>query len=264
VNVTPFRLIKNRTLEQLSAQAHIVLARWSKNWGSSANYKVLCEPAAQTYTHLIGSAHWHERQLLAGASFWTNSNGAMLDAIGSALFPQKDSHVFNNENLSSDIASSVVCDAYEDLIATLIYDVTGESPNPRLATDATCVPKQLFQNGAGSVLFTLNFAKNTMYLLVPHQVLRLEFLSDLDRPSQQYAGTSSLQVALSNTPVKLSVEVGYAELSVGDMETLTIGDVIALTAPVTNEMRVIGPNKTLVCHAQLGVQDGQIVIEVTT
>jgi flagellar motor switch/type III secretory pathway protein FliN len=266
VNVTPFLLLKRSTTERLAQRANMALARWSDVWNLLPGSALTCTAATDSHRSLAAPSDWHARTLANGGSGWLWLEMGLERSVEQMLFGLRDMDATSDKHLSSSIANSVAQDAFEDLAAGLIGALTGQVSQPSSAGQSVPLPDKLFRAGSGAVLCTVSFAEKTIRLLLPAETIpaptALEAQSGLSNPASPRAPMSTLHQALAKVPIKLSVEVSQAELTLGYLRTLAVGDVLALPTSVDHPMRVCGPGDVTVCHGHLGTLTGFHAIEL--
>ena len=270
MNTTPFALLKHSTAELLTRRASAAFGRWRADWTARPNdlaqsnteqTTVACISASEKGDSLSGSSDWCQRSLSDGISVWTMVPSSIERNVEQMLFDLNEMGANDERRQPSSIASSVVQGAIEDLLASLISALTDQGSQKTPAAKTTGVGTRLFRRGSGAVLCTVVIEEKAICLLLPREAITA-LLQRQDRLAGPREATSTLHDALANVPIRLSVEVSQAELTLGYLRTLAVGDVLALKTSVDHAMRVTGPGDTTVCYAHLGTLAGFHAIEL--
>ena len=261
MNVTPFLLLKRSTTERLALHANAALARWGSTWTTLPDSVVTCTAATAKHHSLAAAADWRCRTLSNGAPVWLLLPAGLERSLEQLLFGLNEMDATSEKHLPSPLANSVAQEALEDLAAGLINALANQSAGSTPAAQAAPLPASLFRPGSGAVLCTISFAEKVIRLLLPAESNPAAQPIKTKQASMR-APLSTLHQALAKVQVKLSVEVSQAELTLGYLGTLAVGDVLALPTSVDHAMRVTGPGDTTVCHAHLGTLTGFHAVEL--
>lgn len=258
MNVTPYLLVKRSTVVALAERAGAALARWGAEWAPLPDGGVTCAAASASEVYRAAPANWRPRTLGDGVSVWVNVQAGLERSLEQILFDLLEEDPSGDTRLRSPIATKVSADALDDLLASLIYEFTGQRSEP---ADPAPLPDRLFRAGSGTVLCSIGLGDKTIRLLIPG--IALELAADPQSAhSAEGRAVAPLQDALAGLPVKLSIELSETEIPLGYLRTLALGDVLALPAGVDEPLRVAGPDGRTLCHAHLGSLKGHHAVEV--
>ena len=260
MNVTPFLLLKRSTVELLTGRADAALKRWCAAWPSLPDSGVLCTAVTDKQGNIATAAEWRPRPLPDGTSVWISQPAGFDRSLGQLLFGVNELDATSEKHMPSAIASDIAQDALEELMAGLIHALTDQISESTSSVQAA-LPGQLFRPGSGAVLCTVSLGDMVIRILLPASAMPFT-LPALAKQAGLRPPLSSLQHALAKVSIKLSVEVSQAELTLGYLRTLCVGDVLFLPTGIDQAMRVTGPGGTTVCHAHLGTKDGFHAIEL--
>lgn len=260
MKVTPFLLLKRSAIDRMTQQASTVLDRWSQAWNVLPDKAAACSAVTGEHGELAAAQGWQCRSLGTGASVWLCMPAGLERSLGQLLFGVNEMDATSEKHVPSPIASSIAQDALEELAADLIQVLTNRQLDLVRTTPPAAFPAHLFRPGSGAVLCSIRLADKTIRLIFPAGAIPFEL--PLPKSASTRPALSTLQRALANVPIKLSVEVSQAELTLGHLRTLCVGDVLFLPTGIDQAMRVTGPGGTMVCQAHLGTQDGFHAIEL--
>lgn len=244
MNVTPYLLLKRSRAVALTEALLDALEQWAADWAILPDHAATCSDACDALP-AVRAADWR--------------------ADGTGLFVAWPAHadawieqqVFSLEDGAprSPLATAVVARARQDLQHALANALTGQESGA--LADGVPAPA-LWQRGAGSVLATVQLGTLTVRLLAPAAARSLP-VSDVVTG----APLVPLRAALAHQQVALTVELCRAELTLGYLATLALGDVLALPMRLDAPLQLRGPLGAPICAAHLGAHDGQRAVELT-
>lgn len=250
MNPSPYLLLKRSTANALTAGAGAALARWADAWTKLAGHDINCTEASDAADALAATPAWRCRALDGGGAAWIAAPADIARHVERLLFDVDEMEVAGEQHPPSAIAAAVADEALEALLAALVDGLTGQNSQP---APAAPVPARLLRRGSGAVLCRVRFGERAIDCLLPAEALPA---SGPAPRSNAAPGLATLHQALAKVAVPLGVEVSRAELTLGYLRTLAVGDVLALPTRVDQSLRVTGPGGTTVCHAHLGAQAG--------
>jgi flagellar motor switch/type III secretory pathway protein FliN len=248
VNVTPYLLLKRSRAEQLSQRLLAALGEWAAGWAALPDHAVACSDACEAGQAALEQA-WHRRVLADGAEVWTALPRDAQRWMEQLVFGQDDGAP------PSPLAGSVATEALEALQGQLLHALTGQAS--RSEPDAAPALAML-RRGAGTVLCTVQLGARALRLLLPAAA------QGMPAPTRRSATpVAPLREALAALPVPLTVDLCRAELTLGYLRTLAVGDVLALPMALDAALQVRGPGAGAVCAAHLGALDGHRAVELS-
>lgn len=253
----PFLLLKQSTATLLESQGSAALATWAAEWAAPARASVSCIAASASPLAHAESLPWQQRQLAGGGAVWLHLPASLPRFLEHALFRLEQADASSEKHLSSKMGMAVVDAAIAELLANLILAFTSQSAAP--ATTGV-IPRRLWRRGSGSVLCAISLGDLSLSLLLPAEAISSYAVAE---PSTgRRTPLVPLQTALSKVAVKLSVEISQMELTLGQMRTLAVGDVLALPTHLDEALMVRGPGGTAICLAHLGSLQGGHAVEL--
>jgi flagellar motor switch/type III secretory pathway protein FliN len=248
VNVTPFLLLKRSRAEQLSQRALAALSDWAAGWCALPDHAIACSDACEAAPASLEQA-WSRRVLADGAEVWIALPWDAQRWMEQLVFGQDDGA------RHSPLGGTVAAGALDALQAQLLQGLSGQASRPEPGAP---LPPALLRRGVGSVLCTVQLGARTLRLLLP--------AAAQGAPAPTRRGTAPLaplRDALAALPVPLTVELCRAELTLGYLRTLAVGDVLALPMTLDAPLQVRGPGATAICAAHLGALDGHRAVELS-
>ena len=245
---TPLWWLHADVLLRLAAEFDSIAQAWAQDWGASA-------PAAGAARALTGSqlaAAVKLAEPLEGAGNvgpWLKPSQAMGSAARRAIFGDGASA----GPVAKEVGNLAAAALLDGLRAALRSPTTnpGTSPQPSDAFVAA---------GHGGAAYTVTVGEHEVEILVPSAWLRAR--GWLKRPAVGAVPGWSPAKVLAHVPIRLTVELGQAEVSVGSLSAIGLDDVILVgsttAAPIV--MRVDGSDQKL--RAYLGRQGAQRAVQV--
>jgi flagellar motor switch/type III secretory pathway protein FliN len=156
------------------------------------------------------------------------------------------------------------------VIRTVLQDCESDLVN-RL-TAAARMPDQ--KSGSGSGLFQTEPTSGALWVDAELGPLRLllglggdvvETLAEnRPKPSCERVSLDRREEGMAHGRVVLETLVGSAELTVGELSQLAVGDVIRLDSLPISPLALRTPSGTTVAHGHLGLKDGRKALQLST
>jgi flagellar motor switch/type III secretory pathway protein FliN len=256
VKVSPFLLLKRSTAVALAERASAALSVWGAAWAELPDSSVTCVAANAADVYRTTPSNWRPRSLADGGVVWVHAQTGLERALEQILFDLVEEDPSGDARLRSSIATDVAADALEDLLAGAIFALTGQASSP---AEPAPLPDRLFRTGAGTLHCSIGLADKSIKLLVPGSAIK-------PQPGAPSAPSGravvDLHDAIAHLPVDLNVELSGAEVTLGALGSLAIGDVITLPDSLEQPVRVTGANGATMFHGHLGSLAGFHAIEV--
>ncbi len=248
MNVTPYLLLKRSRANQMSQRALAALGDWAAGWAPLPDHAVACSDACVAAPASLEHA-WSKRTLANGAEVWTTLPWDAQGWMEQLVFGLDDGAP------RSPLAGTVAGDALEALQVQLIDALTGQASGP---TQPSAPSPAVLRRGAGTVLCTVQLGARTLRLLIPAAAQGMP-----ETTKRAATPVAPLREALGALLVPLTVELCRAELTLGYLRTLAVGDVLALPMALDAPLQVRGPGATALCTAHLGTTDGHRAVELS-
>jgi flagellar motor switch/type III secretory pathway protein FliN len=248
VNATPYLLPGRAITTGLAQRALAALESWARGWAALPDHAVTCGDACEAAPAALDTA-WQRRTLAAGLEVFVALPWDGQHWMEQLVFGLDDG------TPASPLAGGVAAAALEALAAQLVDALTSQASTP--AERAAPAPA-LLRRGAGTILCTIQLGARTLRVLVPAGAYATPA-----RKARAGEPVVPLRQALAALPVPLTVELCRAELTLGYLRTLALGDVLALPMALDAPLHVHGPDAAPLCAAHLGTIDGRRAVELT-
>jgi hypothetical protein len=235
-------------LQCLAAEFDTIVRAWAQDWGMSA-------PAAGSARALTGG-EFAAAVKLAEPSEGVGHSGPWLKA-SQAMGSATRRAIFGDGASAGPVAKEVGALA----AAALLDGLRAALRSPLASPDAASQPSDAFvAAGHGGAGYAVTVGEHEVEILVPTAWLRVR--GWLKRPAVGAVPGWSPAKVLAHVPIRLTVELGQAELSVGSLSAIGLDDVF-LVGNTTNTpivIRVDGSDQRL--RAFLGRQGAQRAVQV--
>jgi flagellar motor switch/type III secretory pathway protein FliN len=210
----------------------------------------------------VAGITWRARVLDGGEVVWVSSPAGLDRVIERHVFGVDAAGATAQRHRDSTMAAAVTAVAMDELREILLKNLTGRlSLSTNFAGVNAPEADRQFRQGSGAVLITVGLDSKPLRLLLPTSTLPK--VAPEKRASSPQPVTH-LPVALSRTHVTLTAEVGEAELTLGHLRTLAIGDVIPLSSRIDQPLKIAGPGGTAVCRAHIGLVGDRRAVELVS
>jgi hypothetical protein len=242
MNARPLPVLRARDLAAAETAARKALREWESAWGTLPGGDAAAT-AAGGPAPLPGSsfAPW---RLPGGGWLWAAMAPAARRWFQQALAggSGEDAEGLRDSALGAALAE----EALPALVRGVGRALCAAEPEPDAAGPAGLPAR-------GALLLRLGGAVHALHLLVPQACLAC-----LPRGASRPSGrpVAPLADALAPARVRLSVQVGTAELTIGHLATLAEGDVITLATRLDQPLTLLAPGGAAAGQAYLGMRAG--------
>ncbi len=154
------------------------------------------------------------------------------------------------------LASEAATAALHALLQAIALGCVGGAP----AQTGSAPPASLLAAGSGALIVQLRVLRATCVCLLDAGAVGALYRAPA--PSLPALPPLAYAQALRAVPVRLPLSIGQAEVALGSLVTLAVGDVVRLESSVAQPLKVSGPNGTVWFEAHLGTLDASLAIEV--
>jgi flagellar motor switch/type III secretory pathway protein FliN len=97
-------------------------------------------------------------------------------------------------------------------------------------------------------------------MTVCQQLLGSQFLSKSDTNPM----LPKLKDVLSTQTICVTAKLGDVKLTLGDLMSLQVGDVIKIDKPITESLQIVSTAGAVVCYGTLGQKEGQLALNLVS
>lgn len=255
-----YKLINKTELDYIDKGVNSALSKWIAMWFNDK--KLAIEVDIQAMQEMGTLLTTCESKWLIGkidgvqsiALHWSNS---FPEAIYKNLV-NLDSTYFTNASEETFLSKKLLSRSITSLLEIIITEFTSQTP-VITASNKNCKEylSSMSSPGAGFVLLSFSFDKST-YLVVSldtNNIISAE--NNKNNDTELYPAIKSF----GNSKVALKVPLGSAELDIGSVTELSVGDVIVVDKAL-NEKISIFINEKEICDGYIGIQDGHLSVRI--
>lgn len=253
--VHAYTLLGNATLVRLQDLLAQAAGQWCAAWGVSREaLQVDCGRAWEMNARVRAALMVTERR----GGRWMTWSGESLPHLQDAIFPPQ-SGTFASAEPASAIANGVAQNAATALRACMAKALAPGVPDSEVMREAP--PPSLFQTGSGAVCIALSIGKFTLRCVLDGATARA-LATPL--PAAKLAPLQRLDYrkALQTIAVSLPVDLGRADVELGSLMTLAVGDVIRLDRSAELPLAVRGAQGNILFSGYLGSHNGQLALTI--
>jgi len=229
---------------------------------------IVCRVAHEHGAPVADSTQWHalypslevdgENQVWV-SSYRTNEWVAQLLLKPSIAASRK------NSIFAAELSEEALADCISEIKNALSIQSEVDSVFDRISMETGEIPVQQYYpwSGAVNVLFPLNDEFSLTLHIGPGRATALLSSTSGAVSVQPAAPLAALKDALSDKTTHLRVELLPVDISVGNLQSLTIGDVLVVPHLLTQQVHVKTAQGEPLCGAYLGQAQGQKAIELT-
>jgi hypothetical protein len=261
MNARPYALLAASTVSAIEQKLDGIVAGWCVDWGVEKSTITIEYKRAWEATALPWASQWVQYgQPDQKGTVWLCGQDKAAEALQSQMFPSEVR--YGPVTLSS--TRSMASEASASAMASLITNVAGTFCGAEAAaTDArTTQPEYgMGKPGSGAIAAVIRIGSATLTLLLDHACVRRNALETV-RPVSKALSRAKKGDLLSNISITLELELGRAQVGVGNLITLVPGDVIRLDTAVDQPLTVFNTERQAVLSGYLATSGGTVVLEL--
>ncbi|WP_137939842.1 FliM/FliN family flagellar motor switch protein [Chitinivorax sp. B] len=253
MDVRPFFLLSQSYIAGLQSRIRTGIQHWESRWGTQIpNTLQIRSPQSLPSNDRQGV--WQTWYGQAGLSVLVKSEDVerFCDQV---LFADRRQTSLSDRHLESGLAPLVVSQAAADFVQQLLSAVREQPYAAQHHEQPTALPTEIFRAGADVLLIswadTQGKPLNLLVTGLPTPAIR-----SLGRPNQSW------RQAIGKQHLQVKVELGQVELTVGQIETLRLGDVVKLDQSLDAPLLVRDDQDTPIFHCHPGTQHGHRAISL--
>jgi len=210
------------------------------------------------------SRDWHP---LSQSSEVNDENQVWIDVRqpddGMAQLLLKSSSSLKTSSLVDALCTEAFADCIAEIKTVLALPAGDASVFRRAPAETRVIPVAHSRpwSGAVRVVFPLDDALSIALHLGPKRMAALVKTTGA-KSGKQAEPITTLNEALAGHATRLRVELAAVDISVGNLASLTVGDVLVLPHPLTQTLHVKTEDGQSLCHGYLGQLQGQRAIEL--
>lgn len=250
-----YALLDRRDADACLSGARQAVAQWESGWCEASGLEVLCHEVS--VSEIPADAKWRMHRQTDGTVLWSYISPGFVRQVERLVFTLGSASRNTDGQRESDVATAVAEEATTDLASTLLAQFSGAAAFADVTEEAP--PAWQHRRCAGAALVQLSSSGKSLGVLLPHGMLprRERTERPATRPSPE-----PLQDTLRGVASTLTAELDGAEISLGQLTSLAVGDVVTLDHLLGQPLKVYAANRRLVALGHLGKQDEHRAVEL--
>jgi flagellar motor switch/type III secretory pathway protein FliN len=255
--VRPYTLLGASVLARVQSALQAALAPWCAQWGlAGASVTAECARAWEVKGAQLPPA-WQQLRQQAGASLYLGWGTELPAQLESLVFPPDRSYAeapTGESTLARGAAEAALADLLQALADGCVGGAAAQEPGAPAAAAALLNP------GSGAIVAHIRLGRSACVCLLDGAAVAAL------RGAQAHALPALAGVAhahaLRDVALRLPLAIGQAEVALGSLMTLAVGDVVRLDTLVAQPLKVSGPDGSVWFEAHLGTLNDALAIEV--
>lgn len=279
--VRPYALLGDSAVEAARLALAGAAAAWCGAWGlAPGSVTVTCRrvaPAIATTAAgvtaaaaVAGGAPERRSHAAAGRGLWLAWPAELAGQVQRLVFPsQRDyAHPAAAPAVIAVAGGQLALAGLLDSLAALVLQQPQAAYVDAGSAAAAAAPADLALPGSGALLVELGVGKLFLQCWLDHGAARA-LAAAAATPAVPPAAQAPLprldyRALLRPVEVNLPVAIGHAQVGLGSLMTLGVGDVIKLDTPAERPLAVAGPSGAVLFQAYLGTVDKLVALEVAS
>lgn len=249
--IRPYLLFGDTELSKLKLALLPVVSAWATRWLKASSNDFCLEILAPDSDH---DANWLAFKS-GGAALYLQRPVGTYKTLTLAMFGD----VVKTSGLSdtpSPLVAGSIASALQDLGATALRALEPNQQSNDVISIAESPLAETWASGSGAYMISIVCKPLHLRLLLPGTVTAAFLRSDkvtAARPSTPLENPLSL---LTTRSVHIVAHLGEAEIDIGTLQSLEVGDVIKLGTRINQPAQLFSNDGTPLCHGYLGTRDG--------
>ena len=248
MNLSQFRLYGDSEIERVRQHLQSVVREWAEEWLATSVVQV---DVRRDFLPSAGSADWRRvgpAEDFTLALLCPQSWVSRIKPLLTGMAP--------DESVDGEIRSALA----ETLLTTLLDRLAGDSDVAASPQHTTSV--DVGGPGTGRLAASVTLGAGVSLELVLGRPLLARWTEGAACETGQSAPLVSLREGLEAESVAVEVVVGSAELSLAELQSLSVGDVLRLDRGIKDPLMVMFDGGQGVCGAHLGAVRGRRAVQL--
>lgn len=256
--VRPFFLYGETQLGHLRSKIAPIVAKWLVDWACDRGVEQTATVTLSDVSSLEKS-HSYVRVTCIGEGWCAvGLSGNSFNACMSLMFDRKSAHI---NGAKPGVMGAVVEKALADLASRLVEGAGGVDMIPSDVAVET-LPAIVHMPGSGCVVLSLTLADVGMHVVLNQHVVACYVNNPSAKAAVVKPGLISAKDAIGRERVRANVRLGDADLALGALSALQVGDVIELEKRITERCEMVFENSSTRCLGYLGKSDGRYALRI--
>ena len=261
-----YKLFTKNELTHIQSQLDGAVRLWAASWFVLSDHGLT--------TAVDTGHHFHSENATAVDAAWDvlATSDVQWVAVRSA---GKSCNAIQGVLTGTSTETTETCDdasvMAEELVSRLLLDLAGHAMDRALGrvgqpvsreSHKRTLPEYVWRYGSGAIHVEVGIQQWTISLILSPEIVD-HCLSSLTLARRELGPLITINKAISPTKVNLEVAAGTAELSIGELRSISVGDVIRLKTKLDQPVAVM-LGKEKLCSAFLGAYKGKKAVLLTS
>ena len=256
----PFRWYGTSEIESLSKALQEKLANWALHWGIHGE-----ETSVAPQIHIAQGEDLKAYSGLLESALGVSDGLSQVRVVGSpglqTLLTTESQHLLPELLLRRALTSEAIAHPLsQEILTKALNDVANHLSAGRAAD--VVVGKEIFARASGWTLVKANWSKLNIFVLIAPQILA-NWLP-LKQPRTALDRQHSAKETFKNLTASLTAELSPVTLSIGEISSLAVGDVVRLQHAVITPVYVKTAAGGILCRAILGKKDERRALQLAS
>lgn len=261
MHVRPFRLIAASALATARSTLEAAVHAWADDWGLAPSLLLIEVERADEVAFGKAASGWLGCGGDDGRAGWLAPHADLAAELQRTLFAPDGSYApaaLHPASLAPGAAAAALTGLVGALLgaAGLRAPAAGACPEP--------LPAQHTARGAGALLVQLKLGKHGLRCLLNERssAALAAAPARTDGPRLPKLASVNYRAVLDKVAVTLTVDLGSANVKLGSLASVRVGDVIRLDTPADRPAALREPGGAVLFDAYLGRAGGSVAVEI--
>lgn len=259
LNPRPFKLYGASVEAKVLDSVRTVVREWTESW-TAAPASNISSNARLVGVTVASATNWRYLASDAEHHFGINTEGDWESGVAELLYGSPCSDI--RDNHSGNLAPELLNAMFADLAARFLRMPASARPHS-IPMVSTALSAEAGKPGAGFMAIRASVTERLhLWLLLSPQ-----FINSVEGTHDRKASRPNLvspAQAIGSRRVRLRLELGTGEVTIEELSSLAIGDVIPLDHKLNDEINMFISGDTPVCRGFMGTKNGKVAVQLSS
>lgn len=259
--VRPFRFIGHSDVEHLQQGLVAVLNSWASDWLGRDQGLIMAEARNAPRPADRGEGDRWEKMVTTTNGRWCAivCESEFQRRLGAALLQDQKGEMRKKTSVISDaLTSSALMD-----LARRVLGVNAEQGDGDCAMENGAAPPDAYSSGSGAITVFVDIQTNIFIsLTLPFSIVERYLGTENRVRKENDEELVAAKIAIEDLPVKAKARLGIAQITLGELASLEVGDVIKMEQRIDHPTIIGFTGSAVELKGYLGKQDGCIALKV--
>lgn len=235
-------------------------ARWQRDWCAGGNAAEI-ELWKKSDPKISADIEW--QVVTADADLAVGVAVADPDALVTVLVGNTVTNE-SGDKQTNGIAEDLRRKSLHALAAMLINESNLVAPDRSLERTSTLPREEMWKDNHGFLVARCRIGQTEIFILLYPRVTTAYLHADIPGTKRRGQGLVHRQSVLGSQATTLQISAGDAQLTLSELTTLTVGDVVTLDRRLRQPLLVKLSHDAVICKGYLGTQGEQKAVQLTS